>query len=194
MLRKLLADERGMSLVTVFLLVLPFSLVATLMLFDLARIHLVRGQLRTAADAGALAAAQTAVPEPRYVFEAVYDPQGNLVALNARIAGYDAVIRDPVLAETAARDAVRRNISGVLKAQEKAGLLEFSVSPVPADDDFRGQVEGDTNNRYRVELRSKLRLLLAGPLARLWGVNDADKEVGATGTGEALAAPPAPQD
>ncbi|RPF49579.1 putative Flp pilus-assembly TadE/G-like protein [Thermodesulfitimonas autotrophica] len=187
----MLHDERGMVPTTISLLMIPLAMLAMLMFFDLARIHLVRGQLRTAADAGALAAAQTAVLEPRYVYEAVYDSQGNLIALNAKIAGYDAVIKDPVLAETAARDAVRRNISGILKAQEKAGLLEFDVSPVPANDSFAGRIEGDTNNKYRVSLSSRLKLLLAGPLAKLWGLNDADKGVGATGTGEAVA-PAAP--
>lgn len=180
----LLRDERGMVPTVISLLVIPLAMLAMLMVFDLARIHLVRGQLRTAADAGALAAAQTAVLEPCYVFEAVYDPNGNLISLNAKITGYDAVIKDPVLAETAARDAVRRNLSGILKAQENAGLLDFSVSPLPANDSFEGRIEDDS--KYRVELKSKLKLLLAGPLAKLWGVDDKDKTVGATGTGEAV--------
>jgi hypothetical protein len=173
----------------VFLMMLPLVAVAMLVAFDLARIHLVRGHLRTAADAGALAAAMTAVAEPRYVYSAVYDGDGNFIALNAILDGYDAVIKDPVLAETAAREAVRRNISGPLKAQRDAGLLGFDVSPVPADDGFKGQIEGDTNNKYRVELKSKVKLLLAGPLAKLYGISDADKAVCATGTGEAIASP-----
>lgn len=180
-------DERGMAATVVSLLMVPLAALVMLMVFDLVRIHIVRGQLRTAADAGALAAAMTAEAEPRYVYEAVYDAGGNLVALNAVLEGYDAAIKDPVLAETAAREAVRRNISGFLEAQKEAGLLRFDVSPVPASDDFSGQVEGDAQNRYRVELKSRLKLLLGGPLAKLYGVNDADKGVGATGTGEAVA-------
>lgn len=186
---KFLRDEKGMAATVVSLMVVPLAALLMLMVFDLARIHLVRGQLRTAADAGALAAAMTAVAEPRYVYEAVYDADGNLIALNAVLDGYDAVIRDPLLAETAAREAVRRNISGPLKAQRDAGLLELEVSPAPAADDFSGQVEGDTQNKYRVSLRSKLKLLLAGPLAKLYGVSDADKAIGATGTGEAIISP-----
>ncbi|MEW6226479.1 MAG: pilus assembly protein TadG-related protein [Bacillota bacterium] len=185
---KFLRDERGMTTTVVSLMMVPIAALVMLMAFDLARIHLVRGQLRTAADAGALAAAMTAVAEPRYVYNAVYDGDGNLVALNAILDGYDAVIKDPVLAETAAREAVRRN-AGFLNAQKDAGLLEFDVSSVPANDSFAGQVEGDTQNKYRVSLRSKLKLLLAGPLAKLYGVNDADKAVGATGTGEAIISP-----
>jgi hypothetical protein len=177
-----------MAAAVVSLMMVPLAVLIMLMAFDLARIHLVRGQLRTAADAGALAAAMTAVAEPRYVYSAVYDADGNFIALNAILDGYDAVIKDPVLAETAAREAVRRN-AGFLNAQKDAGLLEFDVSPVPANDSFTGQTEGDTQNRYRVELKSKLKLLLAGPLAKLYGVNDADKGIGATGTGEAVISP-----
>lgn len=182
-------DERGMAATVVSLLMVPLAALLMLMMFDLARIHLVRGHLRTAADAGALAAAMTAVAEPRYVYNAVYDADGNFIALNAVLDGYDAVIKDPVLAETAARDAARRN-SGFLNAQRNAGLLEFEVSPAPAGDDFTGQIEEDAQNKYRVALKSKLKLLLAGPLAKLYGVNDADKGIGAAGTGEAVASSP----
>jgi len=168
----------------VSLMMVPIAVMLMFMMFDLARIHLVRGQLLTAADAGSLAGAMTAEAEPVYVYEAVYDEEGSLVELKAVTVGYSIEI-DPEKAEAAARESVLRNVSGPLRAQRDMGLLDFEVSSSPADDDFDGSVVGE-GDEYRVSLKAKLKLLLAGPLARLYGVDDRDKGIGAVGTAEAV--------
>ena len=188
MVRKCLHNEDGLVYTWVIFLMFPLTMLVLFMFFDISRFQGIYGQQMTMADSAALSAALTATPEYQYNYMPVYDGQGNLTGVQARITGVKAVIQDPVKAEATARQAALKNL-GMITGQQNAKMLAISISPAAgANDDFSGQVAGGGNSYY-VRIKSEVIPFVLGPLAALYGVDLNDKGIGARATGQAVISP-----
>ncbi len=180
----MLGDERGMIYTYLGLIMLPLALLIFFMLVDVERIELVRGQEMTMGDSASLAAASTATPVSTYSYQCTYDGQGNITGVKGVTTSTQAVIEDPVAAESEARQAALLNM-GVLTNQENAGMMDMNISPTPgANDDLYFQVIG--TDSCIVKIKSRLHTFAANALEKLYGLPGKDKDEGFTSYGQAV--------
>jgi len=179
-------DERGMVYTPLLIAMLPLALLILFMLADAGRINLVRGQEMTMADAASLAAADTATPVSVTTYQYSYDSNGNITGIIGTNTSTQAVIEDPVAAESAARQAALVNM-GVLTNQTNAGMMGINISPTPgANDDLTFQVIG--TDSCIAKIRSTVKTFAVNALEKLYGLSESDKDEGFTSYGQAVIA------
>lgn len=180
----MLKDQRGSYYTYLSLIMLPLALLVFFMLVDVERIELVRSQEVTLADSASLAAADTATPVSTTSYQYTYDSNGNITGVENVVTGTQAVIQDPVAAESAARQDALNNM-GVLTNQVNAGMMTVNISPTPgADDDLYFRVIGADS--CVVKLTTTLKTFAASALEKLYGLSGNDKDEGDTSYGQAV--------
>ena len=86
-------------------LMMPLIIFAWGLAVDFSRAHFVKAELQTAADAGSLAGAMTAVPVAVKEYRPVVDGSGNITGVEEVVTGWKAVITDETAANNEAWSA-----------------------------------------------------------------------------------------
>ncbi|KYH30537.1 TadE/TadG family type IV pilus assembly protein [Neomoorella mulderi] len=158
-------------------LMTPLIIFAWGLAIDFSRAHFVKAELQTAADAGSLAGAMTAVPVADIEYRPITDANGNVTGVEEVVKGWRAVIQDEALAGSEAWGAFQANSDGLTP---QAGV-EFNKGS-----DYTGaKIDED---KYLVEARARVKMPWAGAAAAMMTGERSFYEVlvGGRGLGQAI--------
>jgi len=164
---KMLNNEQGTIWVTISIIVISLAMLTAATLIDLSRAMWVKGQLQTAADAGALAGALTAEAIPETEIEIQYDDAGNIIGAEEKIVDWHVAINDPDRAYNAAQAAV--SINTLLLPPEQGGFTSFEEFDPQnlTDPDMTGYVLGEDS--YMVNAHAEVHTFLLGKAMSFYG-------------------------
>lgn len=138
---RFLRGERGAAYPVFWALLLPILIGVIGLASDMARAQAVQTKVQTAADAGALAAVQTAQPVITYGYVPQYDSNGNLIGIQKVITGDVYEIQDPGQAQQAAQNAFNLNMANMVANQDvtvtnaNGQIYSRRLEAAPANDD-----------------------------------------------------------